>query len=108
MSDQLQPNKEHLFEGTPDARQAGDIRPSRFRPRYRQLSVEEKTVHDAIKDKAAELEQLFELVADGRDKALAFTALEESIMWIIKGLTGSEYGLKHVPIKVAPSNGNGE
>ncbi|MCW2242239.1 hypothetical protein [Azospirillum canadense] len=50
----------HIFEGEPDARQAGDIKPSRFRPQYRQLSDEEKTLHDAIKGKAAELEALFE------------------------------------------------
>lgn len=50
----------HIFEGAPDARQAGDIRPSRFRPQYRQLSAEEKALHDAIKARAAELEALFE------------------------------------------------
>lgn len=76
-----------VFEGAPDARQAGDIKPSRFRPRYRQLTDEEKALHDALKEKAVELETLFNQVKDGRYKSLAFTSLEESIMWIVKELT---------------------
>jgi hypothetical protein len=77
----------HLFEGQPDERQQGDILPSRFRPRYRALSDEEKALHDAIKDKASELEALFDAVDDGRYKALAITSLEQSVMWIVKELT---------------------
>lgn len=50
----------HLYEGTPDDRQAGDIKPSRFRSQYRALSDEEKALHDQIKAKATELEALFE------------------------------------------------
>lgn len=50
----------HLFAGEPDARQAGDITPSRFRPLYRALSQQEKDLHDAIKAQAAVLEALFE------------------------------------------------
>lgn len=56
----------HTFEGVPDARQAGDIRPSRFRPQYRALSDAEKALHDAIKAKAAELEALFEKAREMR------------------------------------------
>lgn len=77
-----------VYEGKPDARQAEeDIKPSRFRPRYRQLSEDEKKLHDDIKAKAVEMEDLFNKVKDGRYKSLGFTSLEESVMWIIKELT---------------------
>lgn len=78
------------FSGEPDARQEGDIKPSRFRPRYRKLTDDELALHDAIKTKAAELEALFEQVKGGapsRYKALGMTALEESVMWTVKELT---------------------
>lgn len=78
---------EHVFDGKPDARQGGDIAVSRFRPRYRALSVEEKSLHDLIKAKASELEELFERVKPGRYRALGFTALEEAVMWAVKELT---------------------
>lgn len=74
----------------PDARQASEPvsdRVSRFRPRYRVLTPEEHALHDAIKEKASELEVLFAGVKDGRYKALAVTSLEQSVMWIVKGLT---------------------
>lgn len=78
-----------VFEGKSDARQSSDqtMPVSRFRPRYRALSDEEKALHDALKDKAVELEALFDQVKSGRYKALAFTSLEQSIMWIVKELT---------------------
>ncbi len=79
----------HVFAGVPDERQSSDVKEivSRFRPRYRALNPEEKQLHDEIKDKAQELEQLFNQVKDGRYKSLAFTSLEESVMWIVKELT---------------------
>lgn len=78
----------HVYEGQPDERQATEeIKTSRFRPRYRQLSDEEKALHDEIKNKAAELEALFEKVPSGRYSSLAMTNLELAIMWIIKQLT---------------------
>lgn len=78
----------HVYDGEPDARQAeGQIPTSRFRPRYRALTEDEKALHDALKGKAAELEALFDRVPDGRYKSLAFTSLEESVMWIVKQLT---------------------
>lgn len=80
----------NVYEGTPDGRQAvgnEEVIPSRFRPRYRQLTDQEKALHDAIKSKATELEALFEQVKAGRYRALGFTALEESVMWTIKELT---------------------
>jgi len=60
---------------------------SRFRPRYRALSAEEMLLHDKIKTKATELEDLFNQVNTGRYHSLAITSLEESVMWIVKELT---------------------
>ena len=78
----------HVYEGTPDARQAaGDIPVSRFRPQYRALTDDEKALHDAIKGKAAELEALFDQVKPGRYRSLGITALEEAVMWTVKELT---------------------
>lgn len=79
----------NVYEGNPDARQSADVNmpTSRFRPRYRALTDAEKALHDAIKDKASELEALFETVKPGRYRSLAFTALEESVMWCVKELT---------------------
>ncbi|MBX9702387.1 MAG: hypothetical protein K2X74_23315 [Acetobacteraceae bacterium] len=78
----------HVFEGAPDGRQAETAIPvSRFRPRYRALTAEEKALHDDIKEKAADLEALIERVKPGRYRALGMTALEEAVMWTIKELT---------------------
>ena len=80
---------EHVFEGEPDSRQSADVAMpvSRFRPRYRALTGEEKALHDAIKAKAEELLELFEQVKSGRYRSLGITALEESVMWTVKDLT---------------------
>jgi uncharacterized protein YoxC len=78
----------NIFEGQPDGRQADTaIEVSRFRPRYRALTDAEKALHDALKAKADELDQLFARVKDGRYKSLAVTSLEQSVMWIVKELT---------------------
>ena len=78
-----------VFEGAQDARQSDDVTMpvSRFRPRYRALTDDEKALHDEIKNKAAELEALFGKVKGGRYNALAMTSLEQSVMWIVKELT---------------------
>lgn len=78
----------HVYEGQPDGRQADTAIPvSRFRPKYRALTDDEKALHDEIKSKAAELEAVFEKVKAGRYKSLAMTELETSVMWIVKELT---------------------
>ncbi len=79
----------NVFEGKTDARQsnAADEPVSRFRPRYRALTDAEKAIHDAIKEKAVELEALYGKVKPGRYNSLALTDLEKSVMWIIKELT---------------------
>lgn len=76
-----------IFEGTPDDRQVGAIAVSRFRPRYRALTDDEKELHDMIKTKAVEIEALYGQVKPGRYSSLAMTSLEESVMWVIKELT---------------------
>lgn len=75
------------FEGAPDARQEGDITPSRFRPRYRALTEDEKELHDTIKELAEFLEGAYGDITPCRETSIALTKLEESVMWAIKGLT---------------------
>lgn len=79
----------NVFEGKPDGRQSDKVDEpvSRFRPKYRALTDEEKALHDQLKSKAAELEALYEKVKPGRYRALAFTELEASVMWVVKELT---------------------
>lgn len=79
----------HVFEGAPDARQIGsvDVPVSRFRPRYRALTEDEKALHDDIKYRAQQLEELFDRVKPGRYRSLAYTDLESAVMWAVKELT---------------------
>jgi hypothetical protein len=79
----------NVYEGKPDGRQSADpaMPVSRFRPRYRALTDEEKFLHDAIKSKADELAVLFDRVKPGRYRSLGMTALEEEVMWTVKELT---------------------
>ncbi|MEJ0050128.1 MAG: hypothetical protein WDN02_02740 [Methylovirgula sp.] len=56
-------------------------------PRDQSLTPEKKALYDAIKEKAAELEVLYENLPDSRYKAVALNDLEASVMWIIKELT---------------------
>lgn len=78
----------HVYEGQPDGRQVDTAIPvSRFRPQYRALSDTEKALHDEIKGKATELEEVFGRVKPGRYSSLAMTSLEQAVMWIVKELT---------------------
>jgi len=78
-----------VFEGKPDARQSDSTTEpvSRFRPKYRSLSAEELDLHNSLKTKAVEMEELYKKVKPGRYNSLAMTSLEESVMWIVKELT---------------------
>ena len=58
-----------------------------FRATYRELSDDEKAVLAGIKEQAEVLEEMYKQVTPGRYPALAQTALEESVMWIVKGIT---------------------
>lgn len=82
----------NVYAGNTDARQSdsAEHRVSRFRPTYRALTDDEKKLHDDIKQKAVELEELFEQVGKGRYQSLAFTSLEEAVMWIVKELTATK------------------
>jgi rubredoxin len=73
----------------PDDRQSASVHTpvSRFRPRYRALTADEKALHDQIKASYEEVERLLNRLHGGRYKALAFTTLEASCMWAIKQLT---------------------
>lgn len=82
----------NLYEGNADGRQGdSEVKTSRFRPRYRALSEEEKALHDEIKSKAEELEKLYDKIQtatfSSRYCSLAITSLEQSVMWAIKELT---------------------
>ena len=79
----------NVYEGKPDARQSDDVAMpvSRFRPRYRALTDEEKKLHDELKAQADVLDRMFQQVKPGRYNSLAVTSLEQSIMWIVKELT---------------------
>ena len=60
-----------------------------FRTKYRELTTDEKELLEIIKNKANELNTLFNVVASpGRYKSLAVTSLEQSVMWIVKEVTG--------------------
>lgn len=66
---------------------------NKFRPVYRDLTGEEQQLLSDIKTKAEELDALLARVGSGsRDGAaryekLAMTALEECVMWSVKGVT---------------------
>ena len=81
----------NVYDGQPDARQSADeAEPmSRFRPRYRALSDNEKAAHDELKDGYALVEAMIDKLPAGRYRALALTALEESCMWAVKELTAN-------------------
>ena len=82
----------NVFKGEADRRQSREVAHtvSRFRPTYRALTEEEKVMHDAIKLLAEQIEKTFyEAVPECRERSIAITKLEESIMWVIKGLTGN-------------------
>ena len=59
---------------------------SLFTALKRKLTEEEQVLHDAIMDKAAELEALFARVTTGTALAPAVTALEQAVVWIKKEL----------------------
>lgn len=60
---------------------------SRIRKQYRELSDAEKSLIAEYKDAAVALEQVLEKLPDGREKSLALTNLEQSIMWATQGVT---------------------
>jgi hypothetical protein len=61
---------------------------SRFRKAYRQLTEQEKVLTTNIKVLAELLEEQFDVSPKGREISLAYTKLEESVMWAVKAITG--------------------
>ena len=60
-----------------------------FRAVYRDLSEDEKALLKLIKYRAHELNELFKRTkSPERYTALASTALEQSVMWAVKEITG--------------------
>ena len=77
----------NVFEG-PDRRQAETaIEMSRFRPRYRALTDDEKALHDELKANFEAVERVIGRIKPGRYRSLAVTSLEEACMWAVKELT---------------------
>lgn len=76
-----------VYSNGEDERVVGDIKPSRFSPRYRKLTPQELAIHDEIKGLAAKLEFAITKAPKSRERSLAITKLEECVMWAIKGLT---------------------
>lgn len=79
----------NLYEGEPDARLSSEeiVPYNPFRRRYRALSEEEMTAHDNLKDAYLEVWRQLNLLPGSRYRSLSVTALEESCLWGIKGLT---------------------
>lgn len=61
---------------------------SKFRKQYRELDAGEAHQVAAIKEAAELLDDVIEQMPEGREKSLAMTKLEESVMWAVKGITG--------------------
>lgn len=79
----------NVFSGPTDEQQSASVSEplSRFRPRYRALTEEEKAAHDSLKESYVKAEELILKLPAGRYRALALTSLEESCMWAVKELT---------------------
>lgn len=58
-----------------------------FRPKYKLLSDQEKAEIDLVKARAEELLKAIENGPAGRERSIAVTKLEESVMWAVKGMT---------------------
>ena len=81
----------------------------RFRPTYRQLSDAEKELSDNIKIQATRLSCMMQKVKGGapsREKSLAITSPEESVMWAIKALTACLVVLSFANTSPAFASGN--
>jgi hypothetical protein len=80
---------DELPEDVAPLQQRRDYRkPTRFRATSRALDDSERALIKRIKDKAEELALLYEEVTNSRYRSLAMTDLENSVMWIVKEITG--------------------
>jgi hypothetical protein len=83
-----------------------DLSKSRFRKRYRQLSDTELKLNDAIKDKAAQLEALYDLLPSARYTSIAYTELETSVMYAVKQITGEPLARSKAEVEAVLENLN--
>jgi len=62
-----------------------------FRPKYKELRDDQKILIENIKETANKLITMYPQSDDGRAEnreiSLAMTKLEESVMWVVKGIT---------------------
>lgn len=65
-----------------------------FRKTYKQLSAENATLVNEIKEVAEQLEELFYQTNPSRELSLALTNLEQSIMWATKAVCINNDGQK--------------
>lgn len=69
--------------------QQGAQPPPDFRGTYRQLTEQERESLRDVKRYAEVLaERIEKSVPLGRERAIAYTKLEEAVMWAVKGITG--------------------
>lgn len=66
-----------------DARTVNNV----MRHAYRVLDDEDKRLMQAVKDKGAELYELFSRCGESRELSLAKTNLEQAVMWAVKHIT---------------------
>jgi hypothetical protein len=97
MSDKLGAGENRLTPQT-------DLSKSRFRKRYRTLSDAELKLNDAIKDQAARLEALYDLLPTARYTSIAYTELETSVMYAVKQLTGAPLDIADAEIEAVLQN----
>ncbi len=81
-----------------------DLSKSRFRKRYRTLSDTELKLNDTIKDYAAKLESLYDLLPHARYTSIAYTELETSVMYAVKQLTGEPLARSKAEIEAVLAN----
>lgn len=91
----------HLYEGEPDARQSNETSLdddiiNRFRPTYRQLTDDEKRIHDWLKSSVLPFAMIANEIVQDQYRYESLKSLELFIMWAVKGLTGS--GLREIGV----------
>lgn len=72
------------MNSTDDSRTVNNV----MRHEYRELSPDEKTQMQALKDIGLEMWELLDHIGTSRELALAKTNLEQAVMWGVKHVTG--------------------
>lgn len=85
----MEPNEETTSEETTSEdvpQKDSEVTPNFFRTKYRVISDAEKKQMYLIKEAADKLLALFPKIED-KETSIAITKLEESVMWVVKGIT---------------------